>query len=278
MIISISDVTYPARRWRFLVITGVFALTALAVQLSGINYQFQILVAAIFIPLMFLGYVRSTRERMGDIKPLWMEAATPSVGERRQNPSGPLENPFDFASSAPTLDERITALADVCRQFGRRASVIHFQFHVSDGATLERAASVLRGRIRRTDLIESVGEKEIVICLNMIRDLGEVGLVMRRLSASLEQNRIDRADWEVGYAMYPIHGYTGADMIAYARHIGASAGDERTSEARKIQIEPSQLPSAEILARHHFESAEAMAGVVVMRKPVPDEQSLAGPG
>jgi hypothetical protein len=238
MMTSISNVTFPARRWHGPIILGASALTALAIQIDGISYRYQILVAAIFIPLMILSYVRSTMERLGDIKPQWLETSTGSVDERRQILSGPSENPFEFDNSALTLDERITVVTDVCRQFGRHVSVIHFQLHVADRATFERAAAVLRAAVRRTDYVESVSEKEIVVCLNMIRGLGEAELVMRRLSTSLEKSQIDRAQWNAGCAMYPVHGYNGADLIAFARQICTGAIDERNRELRRRSTEP----------------------------------------
>ena len=92
--------------------------------------------------------------------------------------------------------------------------------------------------VRRTDYVESVSEKEIVICLNMIRGLGEAELVMRRLSALLEKSQIDRTQWNAGCAMYPVHGYNGGDLINFARQICTSAIDERNRELLHCSSEP----------------------------------------
>jgi hypothetical protein len=237
---TISDMTFQARRWRGLVISGCTVLTMMAIQLLGINYQFQILIGAIFIPLVVLSYVRSTMERQGDIKPAWLKTSVSSVTERRKSPSGSSQNSFDFDSSTLTLDERITVVADVCRQYGRRVSVIHFRFQVSDLAAFERVPSVLRACLRQTDYVESVGEKEIVVCLNMIRGLAEAELVMKRIAAALEKNRIDRAEWNAGCAMYPIHGYSGVDLINFARNICMCAVEERNRLADRVKGEAGQ--------------------------------------
>lgn len=248
---SVFDIRLLPRRWRSLAILAGVALTVLAMQLCGIGYGFQFLVVAVFFPLMILGYVRSTMERLGDIKPDWLETSDAFVGERRENPSPPFEDPIDFARLP--LEERITLVAELCCQFGRRVSVIHCQFYGSDRATFERAVSVLRGGVRRTDYFESVGEKEISICLNMIRDLGEVELVTRRLSTALEKAQIDRAEWSVGSAMYPVHGYAGADLIDFARQNGRRPSKNGTvwRRARKSgsRNATSQTP-ARLAAKH----------------------------
>ncbi len=210
------ELTLRNRRWRGLATSGGIALTAFAIQFTGINRGLQLLVATVFIFLAIFAYVRSTMERLGDIKPSWPETMAYAGGNRRDLPESSLAAHFDLTVGTLTLDEQITMLAQVCGEFGRHVGVMDFRFRISDRDTLERAVSALRAGIRRTDLLERVSEEEIVVCLTMIHDVRGIECVARRLARSLEQRQIDRADWAVGCAISPVHGYTGADLIDFA--------------------------------------------------------------
>lgn len=213
-----SDLAFRHRKWHGLAAIGGLALTAFSIQFTGINLGLQILIAAAFTLLAIVAYVRSTMERLGDLKPEWPETPTRPNENRRDFPDPTLAAYFDLTAGAPSLDERITMLAQVCGEFGRHVGVMNFQFGVADRDELKRAFSALRAGIRRTDLLERVSEKEVVVCLNMIRDVHAVEGVTRRLTQALERQRIDPSAWTVGCAISPIHGYTGADLIAFARH------------------------------------------------------------
>jgi hypothetical protein len=209
--------TRKANSWVIL----LSAMTAfVSLHLLGYRDATKLAVMAPFAALLIGNYVRSVRERHGDVAPEWLKGFARTRRERREFPTLPFETRFDAVGGALDLPERITTAAEASRQFGRRVCVIHFRAPGTDSAFLRSAAEFMAKQLRNSDFVEVVAGYEIVICLNMIRDLGEGQMIVGRLMSKLASSPIFAAPWKIGAAMYPMHGYTGEDLMNAARDHG----------------------------------------------------------
>jgi hypothetical protein len=164
------------------------------------------------------GYVQSVRKRNGDQDPTWMKAGAASRPERREFRQRLIRNPFASGDPASPIGDRITDAAELCVQYGRKAIVLTLTFEGVSPDELSTVAGVAQQIVRKTDLVEMVSPNEIVIGLAMVHDFSVAGLVMNRLRGALGSRAGDMsARIFSGAAIYPLHGYTGEELISSAR-------------------------------------------------------------
>lgn len=239
----------PPRPWGKI----AFVLGALvcALAIAPISLLLAACVALMAFAPLIIASVRATRARLGEAPPI-VEGASTHAG-MREFASLPFENPFDPARADLPLDRRISLAAEASAEFSRGVSVLYLQTPAS--VDPEGALAVLRGSLRPSDHAEMIGPDEIVACLNLIRDLSNVDGVIGRLTQRLhERGWPQDAPPRFGRALYPMNGYSGADLIAAAR----------------AQVRPAQAPRPQAL---RFQAAQPAAAE---RKPRRKRAASAG--
>jgi hypothetical protein len=168
---------------------------------------------ACVVPAVFT-YLRVFRERNRDNNPGQLKTAPAYPGDRREFRQRLPRNPFDSLSADLSLDERITAAAELCAQYDRKAIVLSLRFDEIGREDLDKAALTAHRLVRKTDLVEVVSEHEILVGLAMVHDFEAAALVMDRLRKAFAFGGVKISS---GAAIYPLHGYSGAELIAAAR-------------------------------------------------------------
>lgn len=179
-------------------------------------------VVAIFGLLIAL-YRRAVRERFGDDEPEWLKDPQKYAKNRREFRDLPFPNPFELSEANTTLGDVIALSGQACVQYGRRLSVVCLRFPRRDSVALENLETVIRACVRKTDHVQASSDSEILICLNMVRDIDEVEVVLDRIRAAFA--RLDATNslrFAAGAAIYPLHGYRGAELIEKARMLAGS--------------------------------------------------------
>lgn len=174
-----------------------------------------LLVAACLTPAL-ISYAHSVRQRNGDEDPAWMKKTDDArPDERRAFRQRLAVNPFDVAGKDLSLAERISDAADLCVSFGRRAIVLSLTVDNYDASSVHEIAAIARGVLRQTDLVEVVTDREIIVGLAMIHDFSAAEIVVDRINRAVEL--ANKRILAHGAAIYPLHGYTGEDLISAAR-------------------------------------------------------------
>ena len=186
-------------------------------------------------PLIFAG-VRATRSRLGDVQPT-LTAGSVDPAHMREFETLPFDSPFSPASAHLSLAIRITMAAEASAEYSRGASVLFLP--VESDAEAAKAFAVLRDALRPTDHVEIVDDG-VVACLNLIRDLANVDGVIARLTRKLvESGWPPETPPRFGRALYPMHGYSGADLMesarAQAQAAVAAAAESRAQRARQTR-------------------------------------------
>jgi hypothetical protein len=184
------------------------------------------LAAAAFVLPPIWNFVVSNRERNGDKLPA--PASLPArPGERREFETLPFGLLFDIQKKELEFEALITEAAYCSNEYGRRLAVICLRIPGLSSVMRDSVAGLLRKNIRDNDELETASDEEFLICLHLLRDALDAEVVVRRLEAVLRNSPLSFALLEVqlGKAVYPMDGYTGADLISQAR-----------SKLRKIAI------------------------------------------
>jgi diguanylate cyclase (GGDEF)-like protein len=148
------------------------------------------------------------------------------------------------------LDQRIQQSVESSLTYSRTVGLIYFDLdcyahlnaekgtETADRAMLEIAA-LLRTKVRAYDYVMRLENDKFVICLSHLREKSELSAVAGRLGEFVQQIRVagmvDRIEPAVGQAIYPMCGYTGGELVDFARTSalhdkaqrlgGASAGE-----------------------------------------------------
>ena len=190
-------------------------------------------------PLIFAG-VRATRSRLGDVQPT-VTVGSVDPAHMREFETLPFDSPFSPASAHLSLAIRITMAAEASAEYSRGASVLFLP--VESDAEAAKAFAVLRDALRPTDHVEIVDDG-VVACLNLIRDLANVDGVIARLT-----RRLAEAGWpqssppRFGRALYPMHGYSGGDLIEAARTQVRPSCKPAGRNARRVDPSSDALPA-----------------------------------
>ncbi len=198
--------------WRGIVLVALALCCALALA------PFSLWLAGLFVVLSLAPPVvvaaRATRARLGDIRPD-AAVATPNAG-MREFANLPFENPFDADKGDLPLENRISLAAESSAEFSRGVSVLYLRTPATVDA--QGVLAVVRASLRPSDHAEMIAPNEIVACLNLIRDLSNVdGVIARLTQRLLEKGWPQATPPRFGRALYPMHGYSGGDLIGAAR-------------------------------------------------------------
>lgn len=220
----------------------VIFMLCCALAVAMFSLPFAAAVAALAVAPLFISAARATRARHGEL-PTGL-AISPEDGHagQREFANLPFENPFGPAHADAPLEARITMAAEASAEYSRSVSVLY----LATPRNVDQAGVVriVRASLRPTDHVETIGAGEIVACLNLIRDLSNVDGVIARIAQRLQENGWPQATPpRIGRALYPMHGYSGADLIEAARRQAldvAEAPSGRRLDPRAATADPAR--------------------------------------
>ncbi len=228
MPLPLADFYFARRSRQNLCLMACAAVAAVFLYRLHVTGIYFVISTCLFAAPAVLNYARAVKERHGDEKPDWLAKAGNSAQDRREFEHLPYENPFEAQPGQLALEDRITAAAEASMQFGRRISIVHIYAPGAGREVVEQAATVARAKLRPSDHVEVVHDDQIIVCVNMIRDMQNADLVLSRVRAAVSEQGIDCAGWSFGRALCPVHGYNGIDLIESARRdSGASPKAKR---------------------------------------------------
>ena len=146
-------------------------------------------------------------------------------------PRSLLRNPYGPETQHLSFDERVQIAAEASLRESRVIGAICFRVSLKGGAAqrdvtapdsqhLEPLADFFRTRLRSTDCVRITGQDEIMVFVSLLDTLQHLRNITARLVAAV-QNCQDLPNLQIGLAtgaaMYPIDGYSGAELIASAR-------------------------------------------------------------
>jgi hypothetical protein len=172
--------------------------------------------AAFAVPTVW-NLVASHRERNGDVLPT--SALQPGkVGDRREFSTAASDGLAEAWKSKLPFDERITEAAKLSISYGRRLSVIYVRIPGLSAAMSEPLACFLKMKIRSTDEVQIISDDEFVVCAPLMRDALSADVIVNRLSNAIRKSEFSSSfEAHLGKAIYPMDGYSGADLIREAR-------------------------------------------------------------
>jgi len=221
----------------------LFALLAAMAGLSGLQAAFFAAPVAIMVYLAFrtcgLGNVRK-RQTAQQLMECERHAPVLECQSFRYGISGDLFDPADaprFLLANPwtggdpslTLDERVRIAIEASLRASRTLGVICFEVPAfANQPEHEVVLRMLRERLRRSDHVEIAerrGGAAIHVYVPLLRHRSDLAAISERLLETLgvcagaglraQQRKLGLA--RMGLAMYPIDGYTRADLLASAR-------------------------------------------------------------
>lgn len=210
---------------------GVQVAFAIVAAIFLARYSMWLALFAVALPIApaMWASARATRSRLGLVQPDFATAASDPT-RLREFETLPFDNPFSPASAHLSLALRITMAAEASAEYSRGASVLFLP--IESDAEAEKAFAVLREALRPTDHVEIVDDG-VVACLNLIRDLANVDGVIARLTRKLvESGWPPETPPRFGRALYPMHGYSGADLMESARAQARAATEASESRTR----------------------------------------------
>ncbi|MDE2361759.1 MAG: hypothetical protein KGM42_03700 [Hyphomicrobiales bacterium] len=201
------------------------------------------LIAAISFLRPLLITARIFRERLGVNRPGVLARDRADTLKQREFGKLPFVNPFEAEADLP-LEDRITLAAESCVEFNRSLCVLYLRTHAPRRSTkiAERdgslelaclAAAHIRGCVRPSDHVAVIEPNEIIVCLNLIRDLSNVDTIVARIT-----KRLGETCWpsdlalHIGRAMHPVNGYRGVDLVASARAQASALSEDRPARRR----------------------------------------------
>lgn len=139
-------------------------------------------------------------------------------------------SPFTDAVDAPTLEGQIEIAAEACVRLSRTIGIIYFevpgyaQIALRDGK--EKAAEIvsalaeaLRHHLRVTDHLAVLDCRRIVVCVCLLDKATDLEGIARRLAVIVQRHKLaagEGAQIRPGLAIYPLNGYSGAELVAAA--------------------------------------------------------------
>jgi hypothetical protein len=162
--------------------------------------------------------VQSHRERNGDKLPA-PRSYKAGLRERREFEVDPFSALFGKWKAEPSFEDMITEAAYCSNEYGRRLSVICVRIPGLPNVMRDLVANLLRMHIRSKDEVEIISDDEFIVCSHLLRDALAADIIFERLEEALRDADLFSAALKVqlGKAVYPMHGYTGADLISHAR-------------------------------------------------------------
>ena len=170
-------------------------------------------------------------------------------------------DPLGADADRTPLAERIEAAAEASARYSRSIGVLYYnldsyrQIARSHGvptaeAAMEFVVAMLQTRLRNTDRIERVGKGRFVACIVLLPDKQALLSVNGRLVKGMSEITVEQLhgapiEFDFGLSIYPMHGYTGEDLIAHAEKECDSARAVRIrAEARRRKLAAEQGKAA----------------------------------
>jgi hypothetical protein len=165
-------------------------------------------------------FVASQRERNGDKMPTAVAFEGGRV-ERREFGSLTFRALLNQWKAELPLEGYITEAAKCSNDYGRRLSVIYVHIPGLPRVMRELVANLLRMNLRSTDEVAVLSSDEFVVCAPLLRDAVAAEVIAKRLAEAIRKADLASAALEVhfGKAIYPMDGYTGADLIRHSRTV-----------------------------------------------------------
>ena len=162
--------------------------------------------------------VKSHRERNGDKLPA-AKSYQAGLRQRREFAIIPFSGLFSKWKAELSIEDAITEAAYCSNEYGRDFSVICLRIPGLPRIMRDLVVNLLRMHIRSKDEVEIVSDDEFIICSHLLRDALAANVILKRLEGALRGDDLPFASLEIqlGKAIYPMHGYTGADLISHAR-------------------------------------------------------------
>ena len=176
------------------------------------------LTATAFVLPSIWSLVESHRERNGDKLPA-PTSYQANLRERREFGALPFGGLFCKWKAELSLEDTITEAAYCSNEYGRRLSVICVRIPGLPPVMRDPVVNLLRRHIRSKDEVEIAGDDEFIVCSHLLRDALAADVIFNRLERALRGADMLSAslDIQLGKAIYPMHGYTGSDLISHAR-------------------------------------------------------------
>jgi GGDEF domain-containing protein len=154
-------------------------------------------------------------------------------------------NPLAAAHAAPLAD-RIDMALESSALYGRSFGVLYYDLEsyrriarshgpVVAEAAMEFLLGMLQLLLRPTDRTERVGKGRFVICLALLPDEETLHAVRNRAAKAMREICIEaingqKMEYDSGFALYPVHGKCGADLVAHAQRACDTARERRLRE------------------------------------------------
>lgn len=149
-----------------------------------------------------------------------------------------------WVTGAETLEQQIESAAEAAKRYSRTLGVISIQLGCYEelaarfGAGPTRRAmqglcEMIRGKLRQYDVVSLQDDDRLIVSVAFIRERSELLAVGNRLRDSISALQIPdlgnhRFAPKLGFAMYPLHGYTAQELIAFA---SKEAGEDKDAAA-----------------------------------------------
>lgn len=173
--------------------------------------------AAFVVPPIW-NLAASHQERNGDKLPTSI-AYHALHEERRELGSFTFRCLLDKWKAEMSFEDLITQAANCSNEFGRRLCVIYVRIPELQTIAADLWVNLLREHVRSTDEVRNISASEVVVCAPLLRDSLAAEVIHERLARAIRGAGLSPPSSEIylGKAIYPMAGYTGAELIRHAR-------------------------------------------------------------
>lgn len=200
-------------------------------------------------------------------------------------------SPFT-AVDAATLEGQIEIAAEACVRLSRTVGLVYFE--VPAYAEIERQegkqradeivsalAEALRHYLRVTDHVAILDGNRIVVCVCLLDKATDLEGVAKRLAVIVQRHKLGgeaNALVRPGLSVYPLHGYSGAELIAAAERnyrAAPAAGEPLEPWVAPAEVEaldPSLRPDRETPGKKPVPGSRARSKLTVVTRPEDEKE------
>ncbi len=176
----------------------------------------------------------------------------PAPGQYDLVPRTLPQNPYSASQSLPVLADEIDVAAAASVRLSRTVGLIYFEFPSLAAFEAEHGAESARGLVaalaedyrralRATDNVSILNGEHILIAISLLAGRKDLETIASRLTAAARRRGMieeDAPSLPAGLALYPLDGYSGAELIESARR--------RCRELRPETV-PAPAPQAQVV-------------------------------
>lgn len=145
-------------------------------------------------------------------------------------------SPFSAGRDLTKLGREIEIAAQACVRLSRTVGLISFDFPMIEAIAREQGAraadeagallaDAFRSSIRATDHVAWLGRSEMLVCICLLESMRDLRSIAARLMAVAQaRGLLAAADASTGFAIYPLNGYDGSELIAAAQAARRQSG------------------------------------------------------